>query len=257
MLQCAAMAPNSEQPSPSGTEVALRLSIIIPVLNEEKAIRATLENVAGCVPDAEVIIVDGGSTDMTREIVAGFLAQRHTAPGLWRLLQTERGRGRQMNLGAAESTGDILLFLHADTLLPPETTSLLQKALTDPRVLGGNFRIRFVPPSPVADLYTIIYNARSRFRIFYGDSAIWMRRPVFEALGGYPLERLMEDFALVLRLRKAGKIVCLPAAVESSARRFQGARRNTRALLQWGWLHLLLLFGAGDEMLERFYPPIR
>jgi rSAM/selenodomain-associated transferase 2 len=242
----------------------MRLSIIIPVLNEETGILPTLENVAACAPQAEVILVDGGSTDTTPERVSAFLAQRASScllrpssPAQWRLLRSGRGRGRQMNLGAAEATGDVLLFLHADTHLPPDAPGLIEKALHDPRNLGGNFRIRFVPPSPVANLYTRIYNARSRVRIFYGDSALWVRRTVFEALGGYPLERIMEDFALVLRLRKAGRLVCLPAVVESSARRFQGARRNTRALLQWGWLHVLLLFGAGEETLERFYPPIR
>ncbi|HZP84130.1 MAG TPA: TIGR04283 family arsenosugar biosynthesis glycosyltransferase [Chthonomonadaceae bacterium] len=229
------------------------LSIIIPTLNEERGLLATLENVAACAPDAEVLIVDGGSTDATPELAAAFLAGREG----WHLLHSERGRGRQMNFGAAAATGDVLLFLHADTHLPPDTPRLLASALQDPRVLGGNFRIRFVPPSPVADLYTRIYNARSRWRLFYGDSALWVRRAVFEELGGYPLERVMEDFALVLRLRKAGRLVCLPAVVESSARRFQGARRNTISLLRWGWLHLLLLCGAGDETLERFYPPVR
>ncbi len=236
----------------------MRLSIIIPVLNEEKALLATLENVAASAPGAEVIVVDGGSTDATPELAAAFAEQGNLAAGddAWKLLRSERGRGQQMNLGAAAAAGDVLLFLHADTQLPPETPRLLERALADPRVLGGNFRIRFVPPSFVANLYTSIYNLRSRFRLFYGDSALWVRRSLFEALGGYPRARLMEDFALVLRLRKAGKLVCLPAVVESSARRFQGARRNTRALLQWGWLHLLLLFGAG-ETLERFYPPVR
>ncbi len=237
----------------------MRLSIILPVLNEERCLLATLENVAVCAPEAEVVVVDGGSTDATPDLVTAFLARRaaQTGDGSWRLLRSERGRGRQMNLGAAAANGDTLLFLHADTHLPPEAPRLIETALRDSRVIGGNFRIRFVPPSPIANLYTAIYNARSRVRIFYGDSALWVRRSTFEALGGYPLERVMEDFALVLRLRKAGKLAYLPATVESSARRFQGARRNTRTLLQWGWLHLLLLFGAGDETLERFYPPVR
>jgi rSAM/selenodomain-associated transferase 2 len=258
----------------------MRLSIIIPTLNEEKGITAMLENVAACAPDAEVIVVDGGSADATPELVAQWTAQRNSGEttedteehggksgaGLtsprnggdpWRLLVSARGRGRQMNLGAAQATGDTLLFLHADTHLPPETVLLLEAALRDPKIVGGNFRIRFTPASPVADFYSVVYNVRSRFGLFYGDSALWVRRSAFEALGGYAQERLMEDFALVLRLRKAGKLTCLPAAVQSSARRFQGARRNTRALLQWGWLHVLLLLGAGDETLERFYPPVR
>jgi len=162
-----------------------------------------------------------------------------------------------MNLGAKEATGDTLLFLHADTHLPLDACPLITQALDDPRILGGNFRIRFVPPSTIANFYSFVYNLRSHLRLFYGDSALWVRRSVFESLGGYPLERLMEDFALVLRLRKAGRLAYLPAVVESSARRFQGAKKNIRALLTWVWLHLLLACGAGDEALERLYPPVR
>lgn len=231
----------------------MRLSVIIPVLNEEKAILATLENVARRAPNAEVLVVDGGSVDETVPRMIEFLAAHPN----FQLLHSERGRGRQMNLGAATATGDTLLFLHADTHLPPDTETLLETALQSPRILGGNFRLRFVPRSPVADLYSVLYNLRSQFRLFYGDSGLWVRRAVFEELGGYPKERLMEDVAFVLRLRKAGRLACLPGVVETSARRFQGTRRNLRALLTWSWLHLLLLCGADDETLERFYPPVR
>ncbi len=237
----------------------MRLSIIIPILNEEAGLPATLANVAACAHGSEVLLTDGGSTDNTLAIIAEFCARQEPAANgmTWRLLHSARGRGRQMNLAAREATGDTLLFLHADTHLPPDAPALIAAALHDPRVLGGNFRIRFTPPSSIANFYTVVYNARTRFQIFYGDSALWVRRDVFEQVGGYPLERVMEDFALVLRLRKTGRLVCLPSVVESSARRFQGAKRNSRALLQWGWLHVLLLCGAGDETLERFYPPVR
>lgn len=237
----------------------MQLSIIIPTLNEESAIEQTLHNVAACAPGAEVVVVDGGSTDRTAEKVAALLTRLEAERrcGMCRLIHSERGRGRQMNAGARAASGSVLLFLHADTLLPPDARSLLQRAVNDPRVVGGNFRIRFVPRSFTADLYTAIYNLRTRFRIFYGDSAIWLRRETFEALGGYARDRIMEDLVLVLKLRKAGRLVCLPSPVESSARRFQGGRRNFRTLLLWGWLHLLLLCGAEDARMERLYPPAR
>jgi glycosyltransferase involved in cell wall biosynthesis len=212
-----------------------------------------MESVARHAPYAEVIMVDGGSTDTTRSIIEQFVMGRPH----WSLLVSERGRGRQMNLGAAASTGHTLLFLHADTRLPAGAECDILVALQDDRVVGGNFRIRFIPRAPVANLYTAIYNARSCLRIYYGDSAIWVRREVFEKLGRYRRERVMEDFDFVLRLRKAGLLRCLPSPVESSARRFQGGRRSVRALAQWGWLHILLLCGAGDEALDRYYPEVR
>src|SRR5579871_1707091 len=133
----------------------MRLTIIVPTLNEENALPATLRNVAGCAPGCELIVVDGGSTDRTREIAREFTA----LPLTW--VDAPRGRGRQMNAGAARACGDVLLFLHADTHLPPDVEILLSTALADPRVLGGNFRLRFEPRAPLADFYTWCYNVRS------------------------------------------------------------------------------------------------
>jgi rSAM/selenodomain-associated transferase 2 len=230
----------------------MKLSIIIPTLNEEQALPATLCNITECAPDAEVIIVDGGSTDNTSNIVAAF----KELPVLW--LTSPRGRGNQMNAGATRATGDVILFLHADTQLPPETERLIEQALVNPAVIGGNFTLQFVPRAPLSDLYTWCYNARSRARIFYGDSAIFVRREIFEAMGGYRFERIMEDIDFVRRLRRRGRLVTIrEGCVLSSARRFADTRSGLKVLWIWVFMHILLFFGAGQEKLESYYRQVR
>jgi glycosyltransferase involved in cell wall biosynthesis len=125
----------------------MTISIIIPTLNEEKALPATLQNIVECAPGCEVIVVDGGSADRTRDIVQEFTAM----PVLW--LDAPKGRGNQMNAGAARASGDVLLFLHADTCLPPQASTLIENALRPPHLLGGFFRIAFVPGAPLANFY--------------------------------------------------------------------------------------------------------
>jgi rSAM/selenodomain-associated transferase 2 len=234
----------------------MRLTIIVPALNEERALPATLRSILVAAPDAEVIVVDGGSTDGTVAVAREF-------EGLAvRVMESPRGRGTQMNAGAAAASGDVLLFLHADTQLPADAAGHLARALADPRALGGNFRIRFTPRGLVADLFAWVYNVRSRARIFYGDSAIFVRREAFEALGGYRLPRLMEDIDLVRRLRRharraGGQLVTLPCAVTSSARRFGIAGSALKMLWVWSLLHVLLALGVSQERMERYYRQVR
>lgn len=230
----------------------MQLSIIVPTLNEEKALPYTLRNLAECAPGIELIVVDGGSTDGTRDAA---LASGST-PVLW--LDAPRGRGNQMNAGAARSTGDVLLFLHADTHLPPDTPRLVADALRDPRVLGGFFRIAFVPRAPLADFYTWCYNLRSHFRIFYGDAALFVRKDVFERMGGFRAGLLMEDIEMVLRLRRAGRLAYLRhATVKSSSRRFPTTRAGLKMLGVWSLLHLLMACGVRQEVLAKLYPDCR
>ncbi len=230
----------------------MRLSIIIPTLNEEAALPETLRSIAQAAPCAEVLVVDGGSTDRTREVAEGFRALDV------RWLGAPRGRGNQMNAGAAAATGDVLLFLHADTTLPAGAQEMVRRVMEEPRILGGNFRIRFVPRAPLADLFTWCYNVRSHLHIFYGDSAIFIRREVFQELGGYRAELLMEDIDLVLRLRRAGRLAYLrDAPVCSSARRFQSVRAGIKSLAVWTLLHVLMLCRVSQERLDRLYPMVR
>ncbi len=230
----------------------MKISIIVPTLNEEKALPDTLRNIASNAPGCEVIIVDGGSADRTQEIVAGF----RDIPIVW--MTAPKGRGSQMNAGAKAATGEVLLFLHADTHLPRDTPELVAGALREPETLGGFFRIAFVPRAPLADFYTWAYNVRSHFRVFYGDAGLFLRQEVFERMGGYRAALVMEDIELILRLRRAGRLAYVRGgAVQSSSRRFPTTWVGIRMLGLWFWLHILMACGVSQEKIARLYPEKR
>jgi len=239
------------------------LSVIIPTLNESAQLPAALDRVRAILrPGDEIIVADGGSTDNTREIASDCGAHVISSP---------RGRGTQMNAGAGAATGDILLFLHADTHLPADAADLIRRASGDLAVLGGNFTLRFDAPGLLPHFFAAVYNARSRrSRLFYGDSALFVRRAVFDALGGYKEAALMEDYAFCLTLRAEAKrrhpniplsqtLPFLSSPVVTSARRFHGKRGLAwRMVGTWTLLHLLYTLGVNTEVLERqFYPPTK
>jgi len=239
------------------------LSVIIPTLNEAAQLPDTLTRVRAVLqPGDEIIVADGGSTDHTCNLAQGLGA---------RVIHSPRGRGTQLNAGANAAVGDILLFLHADTHLPTGAADFIRRALDGPATLGGNFTLRFDAPGLLPRLFAAVYNARSRrSRLFYGDSAIFVRRSAFDALGGYQEAALMEDYALCLALRAEAKrlnpglplsqtLPLLASPVITSARRFHGKRGLAwRMVGVWTLLHLLYALGAHPEALERwFYPPAK
>lgn len=217
-------------------------SIIIPTLNEERGIEATLDSAAAQSEPHEIIVVDGGSDDGTRRIAARF-AQTITTPA---------GRARQMNAGAARARGDVLLFLHADTLLPPCALSAVRQALEPSGMEGGAFRLQFDEPTPLLRVYALF--ARLPLpSICFGDRALFVRRGVFEEVGGYPNVPLFEDLELVRKLYDRGGFAFLKVSVVTSARRF----RKTGPLLQqlrntYLWLHYVA--GADLRRLVDIYP---
>ena len=202
------------------------LSIVIPALDEAVNLARLLPELAERCPDAEVIVVDGGSSDRTAEVVRSYSGTRY--------LTSERGRARQMNTGAREAGGDVLLFLHADTLLPADASAAVARALADPAVAGGRFNVRFASPRWPFRVIAAFMNWRSRVtRIATGDQAIFVRRAAFEALGGYPDLPLMEDIELSRRLKRIGRMACLPLCVTTSARKWERDGIVRTVLLMW------------------------
>ncbi len=225
----------------------MRLSIIIPVLNEERTIAGALENLARVEP-CEIIVVDGGSTDRTAEVVRD---------GPARLVAAARGRAAQMNQGARHAAGDVLLFLHADTRLPATAGADVEGSMADPGCVGGRFDIRLDSPRPLLRLVGHMISLRSRLtRVATGDQAIFVRRTVFESLGGFPEMPIMEDVAFCRALKRQGRIACLRSRVVSSARRWEQNGPVRTILLMWA-LKLLYLAGVSPARLKRLYSEAR
>mgnify|MGYP001611875882 CR=1 FL=1 len=223
------------------------ISVIIPVLNEASVIAGTLERVLAQEGAHEVIVVDGGSTDETAAIASRCA----------RVLPSQRGRARQMNLGASEARGDALLFLHADTLLPQGALAGIERALADPSVVGGRFKVRLDHPGWAYRLVGSSINLRDRlFGGFTGDQAIFVRAGVFHALGGYRELPLMEDLDLGKRMTQAGKAVRLPLSVVTSARRWQKNGVLKTIVLMWV-LRLLFVLRFPPSRLKKFYGETR
>jgi rSAM/selenodomain-associated transferase 2/rSAM/selenodomain-associated transferase 1 len=197
-----------------------RISVIIPTLNEAAHITATLESLRKGSPH-EIIVVDGGSADETCAI-----AQISGAS----VIQSEPGRARQMNAGAARATGSVLLFLHADTLLPSDWTRAMQELLGQPGVVAGSFGFRVAESFTGRWLVEWTTNLRSRwFQNPYGDQTQFLRRALFEELGGFADLPIMEDYELNHRLRKLGRVVTAEAEAITSGRRWKrlGVVRTT------------------------------
>jgi rSAM/selenodomain-associated transferase 2 len=223
------------------------LSVVIPALGEAGNLAVLLPALAADLPSAEVIVADGGSADDTAAVVARL--------GHARLIAAPRGRARQMNAGARAAAGDALLFLHADTRLPPGAGAAVVSALEDPRVVGGRFDVRFDNPAPAFRMIAALMNLRSRWSgISTGDQAIFVRRRVFEAIGGYPDIPLMEDVELTRRLKRQGRVSALRAKVTTAARKWEREGVARTIALMWA-LRLLYACGASPARLHRWYYP--
>ena len=206
----------------------MTVSVVIPTLNEERTINATLARL-GQPALTEVIVVDGGSQDRTVDM-AKPKARIVTAP---------RGRARQMNAGAAVATGDVLLFLHADTLLPLTAGEDILTVLRDPAVVGGRFDVRFDPHQGLLRVVSWMMNWRSRM------SGI--------ATGDLPI---MEDVAFSASIKRIGRMAALRSTVVTSGRRWQQGGIVPTILLMW-WLRMLYSLGASPERMARLYANIR
>ena len=223
------------------------ISVIVPALDEEPVLAETLLAARqGGV--GEIVVVDGGSRDRT-VAVARALADR--------VLVAPRGRASQMNAGAAAAHGDVLLFLHADTRLPPDYPTVIAHALAEAAVVGGRFDVRLDATGIPYRVIERLIGWHSRLtRVATGDQAIFVRRTVFERLGGYPDLPLMEDIALNRMLRQAGRVACLRATVITSARRWHRRGVVRTVLLMWA-LRAAYYAGVAPERLARVYADVR
>lgn len=230
----------------------MMISVIIPTLNESSTIARTLTHTIALGFD-EIIVSDGGSTDSTIPMVEAYCAR---VPAV-RLVTAPTGRARQLNEGVKACRSDILLFLHADTELPPQAKTVIESALQDPQIIGGRFDVRFDQPSRWGAVISWFMNRRSRFSgIATGDQAIFVRRQVFERMGGFPDIPLMEDIEFSRRLKRQGPVAALTDQVTTSFRRWEKDGPLRTILLMWT-LRFLYWLGVHPARLNNFYRAIR
>ena len=221
----------------------IKISVIIPLLNEAKAIKNVLLNLQS-YPELEVIVVDGGSEDETIAIAESFS---------YKVLSSVRGRSIQMNAGAAIATGNILLFLHGDTILPANFPQMILEAIQQPGIVGGAFELKIDAKIRGIKLVEMMVNWRSHFfSLPYGDQAIFIKAETFNQIGGFPIQPIMEDFVFIRQLKNIGKIAIIPTPVITSGRRWQQLGIVKTTLIN----QLMILgyyLGVSPEKLATFY----
>jgi rSAM/selenodomain-associated transferase 2 len=229
----------------------IAISIVIPVLNEAQQIQALLQDLSSLPEVAEIIVVDGGSTDGTAEL-ARQRSRAHV------LEFGHANRALQMNAGAAAAHGEVLLFLHADVRLPLTALDHIRATMRDERIVGGCFAFGF--PSSVPRAYRVYawgINLRTRwFQTATGDQAIFVRRPVFERLSGFQAMPLMEDIELFNALKRQGQVAVLSPSVCVSPRRWQQHGLMRTGLLMYA-LRLGYWLGVSPARLKQFFLDVR
>jgi rSAM/selenodomain-associated transferase 2 len=221
-----------------------KLSVVVPMLNEASAIANTLGAIRRGAPDAEIVVVDGGSTD------ASVAAAQ---PLCDYVFVATRGRARQMNAGARASHGDVLVFVHADTIVPSTFAADIASALLDPAVLGGRFDVKLDATALPYRVIGAMISLRSRIsRTGTGDQAIFVRRDIFDRLGGFPDLELCEDLEFTRRLKRTGRIACLRTQVTTSARRWS-RDGVVRTVFRMWMIRAMYLLGVPPARLKRMY----
>ncbi|WP_179945233.1 TIGR04283 family arsenosugar biosynthesis glycosyltransferase [Clostridium carboxidivorans] len=223
------------------------VSIIIPVLNEEKNIEKSLIQFNRLKGDKEIIVVDGGSSDSTKQIADRFA----------KVVLSEKGRANQMNKGAAKASGDILWFVHLDSIINEDSIEKIQLAI-DEKYVGGGFSLKFYDYDTLFMKYiSTTSNLRAKYLgLYFGDQGIFVRRDVFEGVGGYPRQDIMEDWELSLLMKKMGKLKLINTTIGTSARRFKnGGQLKTHLLMHK--IKLLYLLGTPTDKLAKIYKDVR
>jgi len=222
-----------------------RLSVVLPTLNETAGIAPAVQALAPLIArGAQVIVADGGSTDETVACAAACGVQ---------VMRAQRGRALQMNAGAQQASGEVLLFLHADTLLPPQADVLVLQALAAGGPVWGRFDVRIAGRARLLPVIAALMNLRSRCTgIATGDQAMFITRAAFDAVGGFPAQPLMEDIEMSARLLKLSRPACLRAQVVTSGRRWETRGVWRTVLLMWR-LRLAYWCGVAPERLATLY----
>ena len=218
------------------------------MLNEAAAIASTLVALRRGAPDAEIVVVDGGSIDAS-------VAQAR--PLCDAVIVASRGRARQMNAGARASHGDAIAFVHADTIVPPTFAADIASALSDSAAVGGRFDVELDDRAIPYRIIGAMINLRSRVsRTGTGDQAIFVRRAVFDRLGGFPELELCEDLEFSRRMKRAGRVACLRARVTTSARRWN-RDGVVRTVVRMWLIRAMYLLGVPLARLKRMYSDTR
>ena len=218
------------------------------MLNEAAAIASTLAALRRGAPDAEIVVVDGGSIDASVE---------QAQPLCDAMIVASRGRARQMNTGARASHGDAIAFVHADTIVPPTFAADIASALSDSAAVGGRFDVELDDRAIPYRIIGAMISLRSRLsRTGTGDQAIFVRRAIFDRLGGFPELELCEDLEFSRRMKRAGRVACLRARVTTSARRWS-RDGVVRTVVRMWLIRAMYLLGVPPARLKRMYSDTR
>lgn len=224
----------------------MKISLIIPIYNEHSTIDAMLEQLDALPGNWEILFADGGSSDDTLEKIG----QRHT------VLHCPKGRANQMNFAAKQATADVIWFVHCDSRIPSDAHSQISRAISR-GADWGCFHIGFDYDGPFMGCNTYFSNRRARKGIAFGDQGIWIRKEVFESMGGFPDLPIMEDYEFSLRMKQAKHPICqLPGCIITSGRRYE-TQFPPKTMWQMFWLRCLYRNGTDIQEIARRYKDIR
>ena len=222
------------------------VSVVIPPLNEAPRLAALIRALRAAGAE-EIIVVDGESDDGTAAVAEAAGA---------RVLRSARGRGAQLRAGASAASGSILWFLHADALPSARSLAAIEHALLDAHTVAGHFALVFAGDSRAARQMNWIYPKLRCLGLTYGDAGIFVRRSVYEGIGGFRPYHLFEDLDLIRRLRPQGRFVHLECPLTTSSRRFDG-KSFALVWVKWIGLQALYWLGVSPDRLSRWYHPVR